>query len=158
VNLSNLNSRTSEDALLLTEKATSLGRQSLSSSISPGRRRDEDSGFASSDTDNPPTPRRKAVGGLRLRHESPENEDTSTTVRQLQSDNRTFPKRRKLLHTEKREFKPSTLDKLVISIWEQIHGSLKLDPHVVVRSVQTHTVNRLGLVVPGRIACVEMRN
>ena len=71
---------------------------------------------------------RRPVGGLRLRGGEGFADDSS--CRQLQSDGRTFPKRRKI-NDERSAMKPSTLDKLIVSIWEQLHGSLQLDPQVV---------------------------
>jgi ATP-dependent RNA helicase DDX49/DBP8 len=71
---------------------------------------------------------RRPTGGLRLR--GGESALDENSCRQLQSDARTFPKRRKI-NEERSAMKPSTLDKLVISIWEQLHGSLQLDPQVV---------------------------
>jgi ATP-dependent RNA helicase DDX49/DBP8 len=52
------------------------------------------------------------------------------------SDNRSFPKRRKVV-SEKFVFQPSTLDKLISGIWEQIHGTLNLDPRAIFEQFQT---------------------
>jgi ATP-dependent RNA helicase DDX49/DBP8 len=46
-------------------------------------------------------------------------EDLSENQRQMQVDGRTFPKRRKVV-SEKFVFQPSTLDKLIVGIWEQV--------------------------------------
>lgn len=53
----------------------------------------------------------------------------------MTSDNRNFPKRRKIV-SEKFVFQPSTLDKLIIGIWEQIHGTLNLDPQAIFEQFQ----------------------
>jgi ATP-dependent RNA helicase DDX49/DBP8 len=62
--------------------------------------------------------RRKAVGGLHIgsitRTPSPEGS------RQLQTDQRNFPKRRKI-DDGPAKLQPSTVDKLIEGIWEQIH-------------------------------------
>ena len=80
------------------------------------------------DQDNLSDDARRPIGGLRLRGSEGAADDGA--CRQLQSDARTFPKRRKI-NEERSAMKPSTLDKLIISIWEQLHGSLQLDPQVV---------------------------
>lgn len=69
---------------------------------------------------------RKGTGGLRV-VQSQSVEDASEHQRQMQIDTRTFPKRKKVI-SEKFVFQPSTLDKLIIGIWEQVHGSIDLDP------------------------------
>jgi ATP-dependent RNA helicase DDX49/DBP8 len=51
------------------------------------------------------------------------------------SDTRTFPKRRKTT-SEEFVFRPSTLDKLIIGIWEQLHGTLNLDPRAIFEQFQ----------------------
>jgi ATP-dependent RNA helicase DDX49/DBP8 len=64
-------------------------------------------------------PSRKGTGGLRVASSSSIREDLSEHQRQMQVDSRTFPKRRKVA-SEKFVFQPSTLDKLVVGIWEQV--------------------------------------
>jgi ATP-dependent RNA helicase DDX49/DBP8 len=38
--------------------------------------------------------------------------------------------------SEKFVFQPSTLDKLIIGIWEQVHGSINLDPKAIFEQFQ----------------------
>ncbi|KAF2738701.1 DEAD-domain-containing protein [Polyplosphaeria fusca] len=66
--------------------------------------------------------RRRGTGGLRIALTGSIQEDVSEHQRQMQSDNRAFPKRRKII-PEKFVFQPSTLDKLIIGIWEQFQIS-----------------------------------
>jgi ATP-dependent RNA helicase DDX49/DBP8 len=66
-----------------------------------------------------PTASRKGTGGLRVANSQLIREDLSEHQRQMQVDARTFPKRRKVA-SEKFVFQPSTLDKLIIGIWEQV--------------------------------------
>ncbi|KIV99466.1 uncharacterized protein PV09_08887 [Verruconis gallopava] len=80
-------------------------------------------------TGNPENELGRPFGGLRSRGgtaESPEDNQS----RQLQRDVRNTPKRHKI-NEDRSVMKPSTLDKLVASIWEQIHSSLQLDPQAV---------------------------
>jgi ATP-dependent RNA helicase DDX49/DBP8 len=78
---------------------------------------------------------RKGVGGLRVGQAQSYQEDVSEHQRQMQVDERTFPKRRKVV-SEKFVFQPSTLDKLIIGIWEQVHGSINLDPEAIFEQFQ----------------------
>jgi len=75
-------------------------------------------------------PRRKGTSGLRISQSGGIQEDMSELQRRMVSDNRSFPKRRKVV-SEKFVFQPSTLDKLIVGIWEQIHGTLNLDPRAI---------------------------
>lgn len=78
--------------------------------------------------------RRMGTGGLRLaRSDSSIVEDTGSQ-RQIHSGDR-FPKRRKS-KPEGHFLQPSTLDKLIGGIWEQIHGSLALNPRSLVEQLQ----------------------
>jgi ATP-dependent RNA helicase DDX49/DBP8 len=70
-------------------------------------------------TTTPQTSQRKGTGGLRVAQASAIGEDLSENQRQMQVDGRTFPKRRKVV-SEKFVFQPSTLDKLIVGIWEQV--------------------------------------
>lgn len=82
-----------------------------------------------------------------------------TGQRQISSGDK-FPKRRKQQPTG-HVLQPSTLDKLIRGIWEQIHGSLSLDPQNLLDQVQLRPVesappfdeaskSKLGLVLqPG---------
>ncbi|KAF1832211.1 SET domain-containing protein [Decorospora gaudefroyi] len=80
--------------------------------------------------------RRKGTGGLRVSHkQSVFQEDLSEHQRQMQIDTRSFPKRKKVA-SDKLVFQPSTLDKLIIGIWEQVHGSINLDPKAIFEQFQ----------------------
>jgi hypothetical protein len=83
--------------------------------------------------------RRKMVGGLRLGHSSsnacnptPPRTPTPPTIRQCESDQRHFPKRRKLEKDGPAKLQRSTVDKLIEGIWEQIHKphTLALGPEL----------------------------
>ncbi|KAF2836161.1 hypothetical protein M501DRAFT_920996, partial [Patellaria atrata CBS 101060] len=50
----------------------------------------------------------------------------SDSQRNIQSDNRNFPKRRKI-RCDTLSLQPSTLNKLIVGTWEQIHGNIDLD-------------------------------
>lgn len=80
--------------------------------------------------------RRKGTGGLRISQNQSIQEDLSEHQRQMQVDARSFPKRKKVA-SEKFVFQPSTLDKLIIGIWEQVHGSIDLDPQPLFEQFQT---------------------
>lgn len=72
--------------------------------------------------------RRKHTGGLRLKGLS---DPKPSKIRRLNAEGKTFPQRRKP-HNGDAKMEPSSLDKLVRGIWEQIHGSLSFDlKHVV---------------------------
>jgi ATP-dependent RNA helicase DDX49/DBP8 len=73
---------------------------------------------------------RRGVGGLRILQGQSVEEDVGESQRQMQTDNRSFPKRRKIV-SESFVLQPSTLDKLIMGIWEQIHGTLNLDPGAI---------------------------
>jgi ATP-dependent RNA helicase DDX49/DBP8 len=62
---------------------------------------------------------RKGTGGLRVASSQWIREDLSEHQRQMQVESRTFPKRRRVA-SDKFVFQPSTLDKLIIGIWEQV--------------------------------------
>ncbi|KAK1916102.1 hypothetical protein P3342_003917 [Pyrenophora teres f. teres] len=80
--------------------------------------------------------RRKGTGGLRVsQNQSSFQEDLSEHQRQMQVDSRSFPKRKKIA-SDKFVFQPSTLDKLIIGIWEQVHGSINLDPKAIFEQFQ----------------------
>lgn len=103
---------------------------------------------------------RRPLGGLRpARREqsSVDLEDEPSGQRQISTGDK-FPKRRKQQPTG-HVLQPSTLDKLIRGIWEQIHGSLSLDPQNLLDQVQLRHVeaapfdemnSKLGLVLqPG---------
>lgn len=74
--------------------------------------------------------RRKGIGGLRITQNQSIREDLSEHQRQMQVDLRSHPKRKKVA-SDKFVFQPSTLDKLIIGIWEQVHGSIGLEPKAI---------------------------
>lgn len=131
---------------------------SLTSEISRALESNQDHAINSppSEGESTAAERRKAVGGLRLGPGSGPNEDDPNSIRQLQSDSRTFPKRRKI-NDERRALKPSTLDKLITSIWEQIHGSLQLDPRLVMEqwSEQRSIMNINAVMEPTSLSTTE---
>jgi ATP-dependent RNA helicase DDX49/DBP8 len=79
--------------------------------------------------------RRKGTGGLRISQKQSIQEDPSDNQRQMQVDTRSFPKRKKAV-SDKFVFQPSTLDKLLIGIWEQLHSSINLDPKAIFEQFQ----------------------
>ncbi|CBY00615.1 hypothetical protein IAQ61_011526 [Plenodomus lingam] len=81
------------------------------------------------------TRRRKGTGGLRITQSQSIREDPSEHQRQMQVNSGNHPKRKKAV-SDKFVFQPSTLDKLVIGIWEQVHGSIDLDPKTLFEQVQ----------------------
>ena len=67
-------------------------------------------------------PRRKMVGGLRLGEGiTPPRTPSPEGPRQLAADQRNFPKRRKTDNEGPAKLQPSTVDKLIEGIWEQVH-------------------------------------
>lgn len=111
-----------------------IRRNDLESSVEPTPQR-EDTGFGDAEsradpdpspiqheitvTANESRPRRKNVGGLRLggtsRTPSPDG------PRQLAHDQRNFPKRRRTDLDSTAKLQPSTVDRLIEGIWEQVH-------------------------------------
>lgn len=83
----------------------------------------------------PGSPRRRGTGRLRVANKQLIQEDVTEHQRQIASDARSFPKRRKIT-SDKFVFRPSTLDKLIIGIWEQIHGTLDLNPQILSEQYQ----------------------
>ena len=67
-------------------------------------------------------PRRKTVGGLRIGANdlTPPRTPSPSGTRQLATDQRSFPKRRRLEEGPP-QLQPSNVDKLIEGIWEQIH-------------------------------------
>lgn len=89
----------------------------------------------------------KGTGGLRLaRSDSNLVEDTDSQ-RQIHSGDK-FPKRRKV-KPEGHFLQPSTLDKLIGGIWEQIHGSLGLDPQSLMQQLQLRGEDNAGGIEGG---------
>ncbi|KAI0403971.1 hypothetical protein F4802DRAFT_268640 [Xylaria palmicola] len=79
-----------------------------------------------SDRDDPGHGSRTAISGLRPSRQVPVIEDN--TQRQMRIMDENFPKRRKA-EAVGYAMKPSTLDKLIIGIWEQLHRGMSiLDP------------------------------
>ncbi|GAW17262.1 hypothetical protein ANO14919_067170 [Xylariales sp. No.14919] len=79
-----------------------------------------------SDSEDGGTSSRVAISGLRpSRRGIPVVEDN--TQRQMQVVNENFPKRRKA-EAVGYALKPSSLDKLIIGIWEQLHSGVSVDP------------------------------
>jgi len=70
---------------------------------------------------------RKAISGLRPSRAPVQLIEDVNTQRQMQVGDKSFPKRRKVEPTGY-ALKPSTLDKLIVGIWEQIHSTTTLDP------------------------------
>ncbi|CAO2653135.1 Nn.00g025460.m01.CDS01 [Neocucurbitaria sp. VM-36] len=99
----------------------------------------------SNDLEMPHTSRRKGTGGLRISQNQSIREDLSEHQRQMQIDSRNFPKRKKIV-SDKFVFQPSTLDKLIIGIWEQVHGSIDLDPKAIFEQFQIAPIDSTDLV------------
>lgn len=81
-------------------------------------------------------PQRSALSGLRPARSGADTvvEEAPDSQRQIHSGDK-FPKRRKLKPVG-HFMQPSTLDKLIGGIWEQIHASLSLDPEALVSQLQ----------------------
>jgi hypothetical protein len=82
-----------------------------------------------------PVKRRKMVGCLRLARSTPITRSTSPeqvpSCRRLTSDARHFPKRNPPKRVGKLEISP--FERLIIGIWEQIHGHFEMKPSDLVR-------------------------
>lgn len=78
--------------------------------------------------------RRKGTGGLRLARSGSSIIEETDSQRQIHSGDK-FPKRRRM-KPEGHLLQPSTLDKLIGGIWEQVHGSLALNPQSLVEQLQ----------------------
>lgn len=89
--------------------------------------------------------RRKGTGGLRMSQNQTIQEDLSEHQRQMQVDARSFPKRKKVA-SDKFVFQPSTLDKLIIGIWEQVHGSINLSPKVIFEQFQVASAGPTDMI------------
>lgn len=103
--------------------------------MSPGFETQSHSSDATEEGVDASDARRKGTGGLRISQNQTIQEDHSEHQRQMQVDTRNFPKRKKVA-SEKFVFQPSTLDKLIIGIWEQLHGSINLDPKAIFEQFQ----------------------
>ncbi|KAI5924426.1 hypothetical protein F4810DRAFT_700759 [Camillea tinctor] len=73
---------------------------------------------------------RKAISGLRPSRGGDTSIIEDNTQRQMQIAHGSFPKRRKA-EPAGYALKPSTLDKLIDGIWEQIHGGMGVNPQEV---------------------------
>ncbi|KAH8903577.1 SET domain-containing protein [Coniochaeta sp. PMI_546] len=109
--------------------------QSLSSPLP--KRRSPDSSLGSPGTCNR---RRKETSTLRPARADTVVVDAIDRQRQMQVSDRSFPKRSK--SNSEAVFSPqeSSLAKLVIGIWEQIHGGIQLDPQSMLDQVRITAV------------------
>ena len=100
------------------------GLQVLQQGINPSENdsRRPPSSDGCDDTRNESPSRRKTVGGLRIGSSglTPPRTPSPPGTRQLGTDQRSFPKRRRL-EEGPAKLRPSTVDKLIEGIWEQIH-------------------------------------
>ena len=79
---------------------------------------------------------RKNTGGLRLRNLPPiEPAEELPKVRRLMVDGKTFPKRRKKQQHDVHKMEPTSIQKLIRGIWDQIYSHLSFDMKYVVRIV-----------------------
>ncbi|KAM0719883.1 hypothetical protein Q7P37_004018 [Cladosporium fusiforme] len=88
--------------------------------------------------DENPSKRRKATGGLRVvvaANAEPISGPATNTARQLESDVRVFPQRRKNVG-DNPVFQPSSLQKFVKGVWESIYSSIRMDPTEVIEQWQ----------------------
>ena len=83
-------------------------------------------------------------------------EDVTEHQRQIASDTRSFPKRRKVV-PDKFVFQPSTLDKLIIGIWEQIHGTLDINPQIMSEQYQVTIPGSTNMTVANSDTAVGLR-
>ncbi|KAF5872145.1 uncharacterized protein Bfra_005499 [Botrytis fragariae] len=81
--------------------------------------------------------RRKTIGGLTIRRggcdEMPDDSSTSSqagnsTVRQLQTESRVFPQRKKRNDHGIHQLQPSSVEKFVAGVWKQIYSNVELAP------------------------------
>ncbi|KAJ3563085.1 hypothetical protein NPX13_g8322 [Xylaria arbuscula] len=89
---------------------------------------------------------RMALSGLRPSCRAiPVVEDN--TQRQMEVVNENFPKRRKA-EAVGYAMKPSTLDKLIIGIWEQLHSGMSIDPVAILGELMAPTLIRDAVAPP----------
>ncbi|EGP91172.1 uncharacterized protein MYCGRDRAFT_89242 [Zymoseptoria tritici IPO323] len=79
--------------------------------------------------------KRRATGGLRIGGADQPREQYGAVTRRLESDSRVFPQRKKRL-PDNPHLQPSTLDKFINGIWENIYSGSKLDPAEVIEQWQ----------------------
>lgn len=127
-----------QERLCQSTSASSDTDQQRHSIVRSGQGRLRDA-VSKTDSDSPretdSTKRRKAVGGLRLarapgrftNQPTPPRTPPPISSRQLQTNPRNFPQRKKQRTTETHALRPSTWDRLVLGMWEQIHGPIRLD-------------------------------
>lgn len=120
---------------VVTAKARQDSMPVLVDDGAPGLSRNNDDGGGDDDNDDDEssaTQQRRAISGLRPAHALVETE--SPSQRQIHSEDK-FPKRR-AQQPEKHLLRPSTLDKLIQGIWEQIHGSLSFIPDSLLETLE----------------------
>jgi len=97
--------------------------------------------------------RRKLIGGLRLapasQQVSPQmsEEPEPSSGRQLQAKPRQFPQR-KAIQRDEHALKPSTLNKLILGIWEQIFSSINFNMSAVIDEWHEAQADQ-GLIMEG---------
>lgn len=91
------------------------------------------------ESDSRPAKRRKATGGLRVGAAGPSSLATQSSSgsvsRQLESDTRVFPQRKKKT-TDNPALQPSTLEKFVNGVWQNLYSGEKMDPAEVIEQWQ----------------------
>ncbi|KAH7033077.1 uncharacterized protein B0I36DRAFT_407689 [Microdochium trichocladiopsis] len=93
---------------------------------------------------------RKAISGLRPSRAPIQLVEDANTQRQMQVGDKSFPKRRKI-EPAGYALKPSTLDKLIVGIWEQIHSTTTLNPQDLLGHVSsTPASDESGKGIAGR--------
>ena len=118
-----------------------------------------------------PSPRHKAVGGLRLKKPSiavvtedidsdndadaencsrPANVRIEPSIRQLQSDTRFPQRKRRANDSATPTLQPSSIDKLISGIWRQVHSPVTLSVTFPVISLHDHASSPPALTC-GRI-------
>ncbi|KAF2451451.1 SET domain-containing protein [Karstenula rhodostoma CBS 690.94] len=117
----------------------------------------EEASVRGSDESEPGSPRRRGVGRLRVANTHVIEEDATEHQRQIATDTRSFPKRRKIA-SDKFVFRPSTLDKLIIGIWEQLHGTLDLNPQILSEQYAITVPVILNALVANEHTAVEIRS
>ncbi|KAI2643394.1 hypothetical protein GGS21DRAFT_13096 [Xylaria nigripes] len=100
-----------------------------------GRQEDVNEGSDTPDDDDCGINSRMAISGLRpSRCDVPLIEDNTQRHMQVRNDN--FPKRRKA-EAVGYSMKPSTLDKLITGIWEQLYSGVSIDPVEILAQFMT---------------------
>lgn len=105
--------------------------------------------------------RRKMFGGLRLGpacNLTPPQTPTPPSARQLESDERNYPKRRKLDGDGSAKLQHSTADKLIEGIWQRIHEPRTLGLGPDVGEVLEAIATRLNNGSNGTAICTDFGN